>query len=83
MTTQEYMPSKTFEQHTPTINTYRERQDLEKMSKVCLSLADLCIRYAGVERVPRYNERHREMTPSIVSWLLFCRLSLRMNYAPN
>jgi putative hydrolase of HD superfamily len=32
----------------------------EQMSAVCLSLANFCIRYAGVERIPRYHERHRE-----------------------
>lgn len=35
-------------------------QTTERMSATCLSLANLCIRYAGVERVPRYHEAHRE-----------------------
>ena len=46
-----------FEQPKPLIEL---PPTVEKMSAVCLSLADLCIRYSGVERVPRYHETHRE-----------------------
>jgi 5'-deoxynucleotidase YfbR-like HD superfamily hydrolase len=59
MTTQEYLPSLKFEQQV-----YDDRNErilsTERMGAVCLTLADLCIRYAGVERVPRYHEQHRE-----------------------
>lgn len=57
MTLQEYTPVIKFERSKT--NKDRERAT-ERMSAVCLSLADLCMRYAGVERIPRYNERHRE-----------------------
>lgn len=57
MTTSEMNTSLKFEQHT----SFETRaQTTERMSATCLSLADLCIRYAGVERVPRYHETHRE-----------------------
>jgi len=46
-----------FEQPKPLIEL---PPTVEKMSAVCLSLADLCIRYSGIERVPRYHETHRE-----------------------
>ena len=39
---------------------YNNEQKVRDMSATCLSLADLCIQYAGIERVPRYNETHRE-----------------------
>lgn len=59
MTTQEYLPSLKFEQKS--FDLINERKlSTERASLVCLSLADLCIRYAGVERVPRYHEQHRE-----------------------
>ena len=57
MTTHEYYPMTKFEQPKPLIEL---PPTVEKMSAVCLSLADLCIRYSGVERVPRYHETHRE-----------------------
>ena len=57
MTTHEYMPNKTFEYSRSAVEY---RPSVEKTSAICLSLADLCIRYAGVERVPRYHEAHRE-----------------------
>jgi 5'-deoxynucleotidase YfbR-like HD superfamily hydrolase len=57
MTLQEINPSVKFEQVRSFANPERTA---EHMSAVCLSLADFCIRYAGVERVPRYNEKHRE-----------------------
>lgn len=57
MTLQEFNPTIKFERFevidTPELTT-------ERMSAVCLSLASFCMRYAGVERVPRYNEQHRE-----------------------
>lgn len=59
MTTQEYLPLLKFDQ-----DVYDDRNErtlsTERMGTVCLTLADLCIRYAGVERVPRYHEQHRE-----------------------
>lgn len=59
MTTQEYLTSLKFDQ-----DVYDDRNErtlsTERMGTVCLTLADLCIRYAGVERVPRYHEQHRE-----------------------
>lgn len=57
MTTHEYYPVTKFEHPQPTIES---PLNIERMSAVCLSLADLCIRYSGVERVPRYHEKHRE-----------------------
>ena len=57
MTTSEINVPLKFEQLT--LPKERERIP-EWMSAVCLSIADLCIRYAGVERVPRYHETHRE-----------------------
>ena len=57
MTTHEYYPATKFDQSRSVAELY---PDTEKMGVVCLSLADLCIRYSGVERVPRYHEAHRE-----------------------
>ncbi|HEX7483636.1 MAG TPA: HD domain-containing protein [Candidatus Saccharimonadales bacterium] len=57
MTTHEYYPATKFDYSRSTIEL---TPSLEKMSAICLSLADLCIRYSGVERVPRYHETHRE-----------------------
>lgn len=57
MTTHEYYLAAKFDQPRSVAELY---PDTEKMSFVCLSLADLCIRYSGVERVPRYHEAHRE-----------------------
>lgn len=59
MTTQEYNPTRKFE-HTVSFRDSERQRTTEQMSAVCLSLADMCIRYAGVERVPRYHEQHRE-----------------------
>lgn len=59
MTTQEYLPRNKFEQKLP-FTEYARAIRTEKMSEVCLTLADLCIRYAGIERIPRYHEQHRE-----------------------
>lgn len=59
MTTQEYLPSSKFDQRMHE-STYERKLTTERMGFVCLSLADICIRYAGVERVPRYSEHHRE-----------------------
>ena len=55
MTTQEYLPATKFEQ-----NTSERSLSTERMGKICITLADICIQYAGVERVPRYHEHHRE-----------------------
>lgn len=59
MTTQEYLPSVNFDKKSY-IESNERLLSTERMGAVCLSLADLCIRYAGVERVPRYHEQHRE-----------------------
>lgn len=59
MTTQEYNPTIKFDQTSLSITPEFESSP-ERMSAICLSLADVCMRYAGIERVPRYNETHRE-----------------------
>lgn len=59
MTTQEYLPSSKFDQRVLE-TTYERNLTTERMSLTCLSLADFCIRYANVERIPRYHEQHRE-----------------------
>lgn len=60
MTIQEFSPALKFDQTLPITATPEKTASPERLSGVCLSLADLCIRYAGVERVPRYHENHRE-----------------------
>ncbi|MDB5187198.1 MAG: hypothetical protein JWM07_670 [Candidatus Saccharibacteria bacterium] len=57
MTTERYAPFVKFERH----NAQKIHElSIERMGTISLSLAELCIRYAGVERVPRYHEQHRE-----------------------
>lgn len=58
MRTQESKININFEQNTDTQEATETSP--EQMAKVCLSLAQTCIRYAQVERVPRYHENHRE-----------------------
>jgi 5'-deoxynucleotidase YfbR-like HD superfamily hydrolase len=57
VTLQEFNPTMKFERYETTETSERKT---ERMGAVCLSLANFCMRYAGVERVPRYNETHRE-----------------------
>jgi 5'-deoxynucleotidase YfbR-like HD superfamily hydrolase len=59
MATQEYLPTSKFD-HKLHDRSHERKISSERMSLVCLSLANLCIRYAGVERIPRYHEQHRE-----------------------
>lgn len=55
----ELAPSTTFD-YQQKVKLVERESFTERMGAVCLSLADLCIRYAGVERIPRYHENHRE-----------------------
>lgn len=57
MTTHEYFPATSFDKVQRTIEY---RPSVEKTSAICLSLADLCIRYAGIERAPHYTETRPE-----------------------
>lgn len=82
MTIQESAPSLKFDYH-PTTQPIEQELSAERMSVVCLSLADLCIRYAGVERVPRYHESHRENDAEHSSMVAILSVELAHELRPD